>query len=83
MLAVASRRRQLTYALCVGLLLCAPAVGFYAGLKYFGYRLDEFTPAVPTDQVGYFFVRSALLQSGIQWGLFHDRRESESGAGVV
>jgi hypothetical protein len=70
MLAVAARRRQLTYALCVGLLLFAPAVGFYAGLAYFGYRLDEFTPAVPNDQVGYFLSAQAFYRAGFNTGYF-------------
>jgi hypothetical protein len=70
MLAVASRRRQLTYALSVGLLLCAPAIGFYAGLVYFGYTLNQFTPAVPNDQVVYFLSAQAFHKAGFNAGYF-------------
>ena len=70
LLAVASRRRQLTYALSVGLLLCAPVVGFYAGLVYFGYTLNEFTPAVPNDQVVYFLSSQAFDKAGFNAGYF-------------
>ena len=48
----------------------APAVGFYAGLVYFGYTLNEFTPAVPNDQVVYFLSSQAFSKAGFNAGYF-------------
>ena len=70
---VAFRRDRLGYTLRVALLVCTPAIGFYAVLVYFNYSLADFT--LPPERPGRLFSGVAvLLPLWMERRLFHDWR---------
>jgi hypothetical protein len=66
----AIKRNRVGYFLRIALLVCTPALGFYAVLVYFNYSLADFTPATPNDQLDYFLESQAYCHYGWNAGYF-------------